>query len=87
MLIKNSLSFGKYIKILRTRKGLKLYELGSKLGIDHTLISKYETGSRLPTKEKLRLIADFFGIDYVTLTKKVVKDKQKKHFDKLASED
>ena len=55
------------IKNAREQKGLKTRELAQLLGIDQALISKFESGSRKPTKEQVVKIASVLEIDYETL--------------------
>ena len=56
-------------RIRELRKGRKLTQLSlqMKTGIEQALISKYETGERIPPTETLIILADFFGvsIDYI----------------------
>ena len=55
------------IKKLRKEKGLTQISLQMKTGIEQALISKYETGERVPPTDTLILLADFFdvSIDYL----------------------
>jgi transcriptional regulator with XRE-family HTH domain len=41
--------------------------LQMKTGIDQSLLSKYESGARVPTVENLTILADFFrtSLDYL----------------------
>jgi Fic family protein/DNA-binding XRE family transcriptional regulator len=55
------------LKSARETKGLKTREVAQELGIDQALISKFENGSRKPTKEQVARLANFLGIDYETL--------------------
>jgi Fic family protein len=55
------------IKNAREQKGLKTRELAQLLGIDQALISKFESGSRKPTKDQVTKIASILEIDYETL--------------------
>jgi transcriptional regulator with XRE-family HTH domain len=77
--------FGSYIKKLREKRDLKLNEVGFKIKIDPSLLSKYEAGTRFPKKDKLERIASFFNVDRNLLAKKIAKDKQNEHFKKLTS--
>lgn len=47
-------SIGSLLRSLRENKGLLLRELGAKLSLDPTLLSKIERGERLPTKEQIK---------------------------------
>lgn len=55
------------IKQLRKSKGYTQLSLQMQTGIEQALISKYETGERVPPTETLLLLADFFdvSIDYL----------------------
>lgn len=55
------------IKNARELKGIKTRELAQLIGIDQALISKFENGSRKPTREQVRKIATVLEIDYETL--------------------
>lgn len=69
------MAFGNHLKRLRLQANLKVYELGSKLAMDQSLVSKYEQGTRLPTKINLQKITRFFKQDYHRLAKMVAKDR------------
>ena len=58
---------GKNLRKLRKEKGLTQISLQMQTGIDQALISKYETGEKLPTTDNLIVLADFFhtNIDYI----------------------
>ena len=58
---------GKNLRKLRKEKGLTQIGLQMQTGIDQALLSKYETGEKLPTTDKLIVLADFFNtnIDYI----------------------
>lgn len=51
----------KNLKTLRQQHGLTQLALQMKTGIDQGVISKYESGERLPTIENLMVLADFFN--------------------------
>lgn len=55
------------LRILRKEKGLTQIALQMKTGIEQALISKYESGERVPPTETLIILADFYGvsIDYI----------------------
>jgi len=56
-------------RLRELRKGRKLTQLSlqMKTGIEQALISKYETGERIPPTETLVILADFYNvsIDYI----------------------
>lgn len=55
------------LRKLRKERGLTQLSLQMKTGIEQALISKYETGERIPPTDTLVILADFFGvsIDYI----------------------
>lgn len=55
------------LKNAREKKGLKTREVAQLLGIDQALISKFENGSRKPTKEQITKLASILEIDFETL--------------------
>ena len=56
-----------HLKKLRLEKGLTQLSLQMQTGIEQSLISKYESGERVPPAETLMLLADFFhtSMDYI----------------------
>ncbi len=63
------------LKQAREKKGYKTRELAQLLGIDQALISKFESGTRKPTKEQVAKIATALDIDYETLMVAWLKEK------------
>jgi Fic family protein/DNA-binding Xre family transcriptional regulator len=55
------------LKNAREQKNLKTRELAQLIGIDQALISKFENGSRKPTKEQVKKLSEVLEIDYETL--------------------
>lgn len=55
------------LKNAREQKNLKTRELAQLIGIDQALISKFEKGTRKPTKEQIKKLAEILEIDYETL--------------------
>jgi len=55
------------LKNAREQKGIKTRELAQLIGIDQALISKFESGSRKPTKEQVAKLAQVLELDYETL--------------------
>ncbi len=55
------------LKKLRKENGLTQLSLQMKTGIEQALLSKYETGDRIPPTETLVLLAEFYNvsIDYI----------------------
>ena len=58
----NHLGFSKKLKELRKSHNLTQDALAQKILVSRTLISKYENGSVIPTKDNLNRIADYFGV-------------------------
>ncbi|MBQ8574497.1 MAG: helix-turn-helix transcriptional regulator [Clostridia bacterium] len=55
------------LKELRKSKGLTQIALQMQTGIEQALISKFESGERIPPTETLMILADFYNvsIDYI----------------------
>ncbi len=51
---------GQTLRELREGKDLLLREVGAKLSIDPTILSKIERDERMPTKEQVKALADFY---------------------------
>lgn len=65
------MSFGKYLKQLRTEKPISQRELAYKAGISNAEISRIETGGRQkPSPDVLRAIAPILGVPYEELMDK-----------------
>lgn len=56
-------SFDIILKELRESKKMNQQELADALGITRQSVSNYETGKRMPNKEMLEIIADYFNVD------------------------
>lgn len=56
-------TIAKLLKDARLSKNLSLKEVSEAIGIDYTLFSRYENGSRTPSKNQLETIANYYGID------------------------
>ena len=63
------------LKNAREQKGLKTREVAHLLGIDQALISKFENGSRKPTKDQVIKLSSLLGIDFETLMVAWLKEK------------
>lgn len=46
---------------IRKKKGLTLVAVQMKISIDHSLLSKYERGERMPSVENLLILAKLYG--------------------------
>lgn len=55
-----SKTIGQTLRELREGKDLLLREVGAKLSIDPTILSKIERDERMPTKEQVKALADFY---------------------------
>ncbi len=55
------------LRKLRKERGLTQIALQMHTGIEQALLSKYETGERVPPTETLLILADFYGVslDYI----------------------
>ena len=58
---------GLLIRTLRKSKGLTQISLQMQTGIEQALLSKFETGERVPPTDTLIQLADFYGVsmDYI----------------------
>lgn len=60
---------GNLIREARKQKGLTQKELGDKLGIGESRVSKYESGKHNPTLATLQKIADILSVEIVLALK------------------
>lgn len=63
------------LKNAREQKGIKTRELAQKMQIDQALISKFENGTRKPTREQVKKLAQALSIDFDTLMIAWLKEK------------
>lgn len=63
------------LKEARELKGFKTREVAQLLGIDQALISKFESGTRKPTKDQVSKLASLLEIDYETIMVSWLKEK------------
>jgi len=54
---------GEILKDLRIDRCLLLRQVAAAINVDQAIISKIETGSRLPTMEQLKALINFFNVD------------------------
>ena len=47
----------------RDAKGLNLKAVSEATGLDFTLISKFERGTRIPNRENVEVLARYYGVD------------------------
>jgi HTH-type transcriptional regulator, competence development regulator len=57
-------TIGTTLRELRETKGLLLREVGAKLSLDPTILSKIERDERMPTREQVKALADFYKLYY-----------------------
>ncbi len=53
-------TIGVILRELREEKGLLLREVGAELSLDPTLLSKIEQNKRMPTKEQVKALGQFY---------------------------
>ena len=53
-------NIGDTLRALRESKGLLLREVGAELSLDPTLLSKIERNDRMPTKEQVKALSEFY---------------------------
>lgn len=63
------------VKTARIQKGIKTRELAQMLGIDQALVSKFENGSRLPTRAQVKALSHFLDIQEGELMSQWIKEK------------
>jgi len=68
------MTIGGQLRTLREDAVLSLREVSVQIGIDSSLLGKIERNEREPTKEQLKLIADFFKIDEKMLIRELLSD-------------
>ena len=56
------MEFKDRLKQLRTMKGLSQVELADKLDISKSAIGAYEVGTRMPKRDAIRKLAEFFNV-------------------------
>lgn len=53
-------TIGIILRELRETNGLLLREVGAKLSLDPTILSKIERDERMPTREQVKALSDFY---------------------------
>jgi transcriptional regulator with XRE-family HTH domain len=53
-------TIGNTLRELREEKGLLLREVGAKLSLDPTILSKVERDERMPTRDQIKSLASFY---------------------------
>lgn len=54
---------GDLVAKLRAQRGLSIAQLAARVGVNAVYLSQVERGTRLPSDEMIRNLADFFKID------------------------
>jgi len=67
-------SFGEQLRELRIQKELSLREVASAIGIDTSLLGKIERDERHPTREQIKLVANYFNFDEIRLIREHLSD-------------
>jgi transcriptional regulator with XRE-family HTH domain len=67
-------SIGKHIRRLRENHGLTLKSVSQQIGIDASLLAKIERDERLPTKQLIKQVSNFFDVDEKELHKDYLSD-------------
>lgn len=65
----------KTLAVARKKKGLRSRELAQMLGIDQSLISKFENGKRLPNDKQLRQLSNILDVSFEELMKEALKNR------------
>lgn len=56
-------TFSQWLRSCREQRTLVLRDVAEKTGLDFTLLSRIETGERIPTEEQADTLAKFFRAD------------------------
>lgn len=48
------------LRNLRSKKNITTTQMSNETGISRTAITNYENGHRIPDREKMKILADFF---------------------------
>src|SRR4051812_49056838 len=54
-------SFAEWLRASRERRSLVLRDVAERTDLDFTLLSRFETGERIPTEEQADTLAKFFN--------------------------
>ncbi|MDD2386338.1 MAG: DNA adenine methylase [Bacteroidales bacterium] len=68
-------SIGDTLKEIRETKGFQLQEVAKETAINYTILSRIETGKRLPTKPQVQNLANFYNYSEEALIKHLISDK------------
>jgi len=65
----NTTAFGSYLRQIREEKCISLRELAKKIGVSGAFLSDIELGRRLPSADKIELLAKEIGVPVEDLQK------------------
>lgn len=68
-------SIGDTLKEIRETRGFNLQDVALKTDINYTVLSRIETGKRLPTKPQVQSLANFYNYSEQELVKYLISDK------------
>lgn len=68
-------SIGDTLKEIRETRGFNLQDVAFKTDINYTVLSRIETGKRLPTKPQVQSLANFYNYSEQELIKYLISDK------------
>ncbi len=70
-----SLSIGDTLREIRELRGFQLQDVAEKTTINYTSLSRIENGKRLPSKDQISLLANFYDYNQTELLKHLISDK------------
>lgn len=76
--------FGDYIHRLRIEKGDSLRKAAMGIGVSAMYLSELESGKKIPAGKTTRKIADYYDVDYMTLSNLCNKSKEVSESSKVA---
>ncbi|UBM57722.1 Fic family protein [Marinilongibacter aquaticus] len=68
-------NLGLYIRSWREMQGMSMQSFAAHVGIDQALVSKYESGKRLPSGRHLQALSDAMGVPLQDIRKEYLADK------------
>lgn len=74
-MLDKGISIGDTLKEIREHKGLQLQDVADGTAINYTSLSRIENGKRLPTKEQVVVLAEFYEYDRIALLKLLISDR------------
>jgi len=70
-----NIGIGDLLKKIREDKDLHLKDVANNTNINYTLLSRIETGKRLPNENQIEILANYFNYDKNELLKQLISDK------------